>query len=38
MKRRILTYCLSAASVYLGMSYVTKLFIDLLSNFTFKVM
>ncbi len=37
MKRRILTYCLSVASVYLGMSYLTRLFIELVSNFTLRV-
>ena len=38
MKRRILTYCLSVASVYLGMSYLTRLFIKLMSNFMIQVM
>lgn len=38
MKKRVLGYFLSAASVYLTMSYLTKLFIDMMSNFTFSVM
>ena len=38
MKRRILTYCLSVASVYLGMSYITRLFIQMMSDFTIQVM
>jgi hypothetical protein len=37
MKRKILTYCLSVASVYLGMSYITRLFMELMRNFTIQV-
>jgi len=38
MKKRILGYGLSVASAYLSMSYFTKLFIELMSNFTIPVM
>lgn len=37
MKKRILGYGLSAASVYVTMGYVTKLFIELMSNFTINI-
>lgn len=38
MKRRVLGYLLSAGSVYLTMSFLTKVFLDLVSNFTLSVM
>jgi len=38
MKKRLLGYCLSAASVYLTMSYLTKLFLQLFRNFTIPVL
>jgi hypothetical protein len=31
-------YGLSVASVYVAMSYLTKIFLDMISNFTFSVM
>jgi hypothetical protein len=34
MKRRVLAYVLSAGSVYLTMSFLTKVFVDLVSNLT----
>jgi hypothetical protein len=34
MKRKIVGYCLSAASVYLAMGYMTQLFLRMLSCFT----
>jgi len=37
MKRRVVGYLLSAASVYLTMDFLTKLFLEILSNFTFSV-
>lgn len=37
MKKRIIGYGLSAASVYVTMGYLTKLFIELMSNFTISV-
>ncbi len=37
MKKRVLGYGLSAASVYVTMGYLTKLFIELMSNFTFNI-
>ena len=37
MKRRVVGYLLSAASVFLTMDFLTKLFLELLSNFTFSV-
>jgi hypothetical protein len=37
MKKRILGYGLSVASAYLSMNYFTKLFIELMSNFTIPV-
>ncbi|MDH5792778.1 MAG: hypothetical protein OEZ44_11420 [Candidatus Bathyarchaeota archaeon] len=37
LKKRLLGYCLSAASVYVTMNYLTRLFVELLSNFTFTV-
>jgi hypothetical protein len=37
MKRRILGYCLSIASVYISMNYFTKLIIQLMSKFTISV-
>ncbi len=38
MRKRILGYFLSAASVYLAMNYLTRMFINLVSNFTISVM
>ncbi len=38
MKKRVIGYFLSAASVYLTMSYMAQLFLQILSNFTFTVM
>lgn len=35
MKRRVIGYFLSAASVYLTMSYMAQLFLQIISNFTF---
>jgi hypothetical protein len=37
MKKRILGYFISAASVYLAMNYLTRLFINLVSNFTISI-
>jgi hypothetical protein len=37
MKKRVLGYGLSAASVYVTMGYLTKLFIELMSNFTINI-
>lgn len=37
MKRKVMGYFLSAASVYLAMSYLTKIFLDMIGNFTFSV-
>ena len=37
MKKRIIGYGLSAASVYVAMGYLTKLFIELMGNFTFSI-
>lgn len=34
VKRRVIGYFLSAASVYLTMSYVAQLFLQVISNFT----
>ena len=34
MKRRVMMYFLSEASVYLTMSFLTKMFMDILHNFT----
>jgi len=38
VKKRVIGYFLSAASVYLTMSYMAQLFLQILSNFTFTVM
>lgn len=38
MKRKVRGYFLSLASVYLEMSYLTKIFLDMICNFTFSVM
>jgi len=38
MKRRVLGYLLSAGSVYLTMSFLTKVFLDLVNNLTLSVM
>jgi hypothetical protein len=38
MKRRILGYLLSAASVYLTVSYLTTLLLTIVGNFTLKVL
>ena len=37
MKKRVLGYGLSVASVYVTMGYITKLFIELMSNFTINI-
>ena len=37
MKRRVVTYFLSAASVYMTMGYITRIFIQMFSNFTFSI-
>jgi hypothetical protein len=37
MKRMVLGYLLSAATVYLTMSFLTKFFLDLISNFGLSV-
>jgi len=34
MKRRVMAYFLSAATVYITMSYLTKMFMDILYNFS----
>ena len=37
MKRRVMAYFLSAASVYLTMGYLTQLFLDMISSFSISV-
>ena len=37
VKRRVIGYFLSAASVYLTLSYVAQLYLQILSNFAFTV-
>ncbi len=37
MKRRVIAYFFSVASVYLTMSYLTQLLMNMVSNFTFSV-
>jgi hypothetical protein len=37
MKKRVLSYSASVASVYLTMHYLTKLFLEMISNFTVTV-
>jgi hypothetical protein len=37
VKRRVLGILLSAASIYLTMSYLTNLFLTIIGNFTFNV-
>ena len=37
MKRMVLGYLLSAASVYLTMSFLTQVFLDLINNFSLSV-
>jgi hypothetical protein len=37
VKKRVIGYFLSAASVYLTMSYMAQLFLQMLSNFAFTV-
>ena len=37
MKKRVMAYLLSAASVYLTMGYLTQLFINMINGFTFNV-
>lgn len=37
MKRRVMCYFFSVASVYLTMSYLTQLFMNLINGFTFSV-
>ena len=38
VKRKVIGYFLSAASVYLTMSYVAQMFLQIISNFGFTVM
>jgi hypothetical protein len=38
VKRRVIGYFLSAASVYLTISYMAQLFLQIINNFTFTVM
>jgi len=38
VKKRVLGILLSAASVYLTMSYLTNLFLTIIGNFTFNVL
>ena len=38
VKKRVIGYFLSAASVYLTMSYVAQIFLQIISNFTFTVL
>jgi hypothetical protein len=38
MKRKVMAYFFSVASVYLTMSYLTQLFMNLINGFTFSVM
>ena len=38
MKKRVIGYFLSAASVYLTVSYMAQLFLQMISNFTFTVL
>ena len=38
MKRRVMCYFFSVASVYVTMSYLTQLFMSLVNGFTFSVM
>lgn len=37
MQKRIVGFFLSVASVYLTIDFITKLFIDMMSNLTFSV-
>ena len=37
MKRKVMGYSLSVASVYLAMSFLSKIFLDMVGNFTFSV-
>lgn len=37
MKKRVLGYGLSVASIYITTGYLTKLFIELMSNFTINI-
>jgi len=38
MKRKVMAYFFSVASVYLTMSYLTQLFMNLINGFPFSVM
>jgi hypothetical protein len=38
VNKRVIGYFLSAASVYLTMSYVAQLFLQIISNFAFTMM
>jgi hypothetical protein len=38
VKKRVIGYFLSAASVYLTVSYMAQLFLQIISNFTFTVL
>lgn len=37
MKKRVMTYFLSAVSVYLTMGYLTQLLLSMINGFTFNV-
>lgn len=37
MKKRVLGYFLSAASVYIAIGYLTQLFLRIMSNYAFAV-
>ena len=37
MRKRVVRYFLSAASVYITLNYLTKVFVDIMSNFTFAI-
>jgi hypothetical protein len=37
MKKRVMVYFLSAASVYLTMGYLTQLLLNMINGFTFNV-
>lgn len=37
MRKRVLGYFLSAASVYVAVRYITELFLDLMSNFALSI-
>ncbi len=37
MRKRVVRYFLSAASVYITLNYLTNVFIDILNNFKFAI-